>query len=139
MKRGVWTQIPGENAKKRWKERATSQVMPKICQRLGEKQEVALSLSPERASPAGALLSALQPPELCKHVLLIFKSPSLRSSPWWPPKRIQVLWEEIKHGYSCGSVQSNKRWEGLMGAEGKDSEKRVMKKRFRKQRPSKPL
>lgn len=76
MKRGVWTQIPGENAMKRWKERATSQAMPKICQRLGEKQEVALSLSPERASPAGALLSALQPPELCKHMLLIFKSPT---------------------------------------------------------------
>lgn len=78
------------------------------------------SLSPGRASPAGTLFSALQSPELRKQTLLIFKSPSLGSHHGGPDKGYKVLGKGTKHG-CCVSVQSNKGWEGLVGAQGKDS------------------
>lgn len=54
-----------------------------------------LSLSPERASPSGTLFSALQSPELRKHILLIFKSPSLGSHHGGIDKEYKVLGKGI--------------------------------------------
>lgn len=85
----------GKNTMKRWKQRLASQRMPKICRRLGERQEDAPSLTPEGASPAGTLFSALQSPELRKHTLLIFKSPSLGSHHGGRDKGYKVLGKGI--------------------------------------------
>lgn len=80
---------------KRWKQRAASQGMPKICRRLGERQEDAPLFDPRKSQPLWYLV--LSPPvsRTGKHILLIFKLPSLGSHHGGLDKEYKVLGKGI--------------------------------------------